>query len=154
MSTDQRRQRDIIINVVQALRRDSDLTDLVYADASAPETPHNRSRIHEGDPARDDHAMQVAVMPVTAGGTWRGGQHSTTHTIQCTIECSQAFYESHSHLHLLAVHDRCGAVLTSPVANGVYPLGTAGSGSVHEIGDSGRRTRTARWRVRVHQLTY
>lgn len=149
-----RRQHDIITGAVRALRQDQPLLDAVYAGMPVPDNQSDRTRIHEGDPGRKDKPVQVAVMPVTSGGTWRGGEHSITHTIECTIECSQRYYERHSHLGLVSIHDRCNDVLTSPIGNGIYPLGPAGSGSVHEIGDSGRRTRTGRWRVRVHRLSY
>lgn len=155
MSTDgQPRTREIITEAVNSLRQYQPLVEAIYRGSSIPSDLTNRQRIHEGDPGRADKPAQVAVMMIASGSTNRGGQQSTTYTIECTIECSQSFYAANSHLGLLEIRDLCGEVLDSPVAESIYPIGSAGTGSPHEIGDGGRRTLTARWRVRVHWAAY
>lgn len=156
MSTEQPRTRELLLEAVQALRRDDSLAGLIYdaPNTTVPSSPSDRQRIHEGDPTRKDAPAQVAVSPIASGATNRGGQRSTTYVLECTIEFSQAYYERHSQTRLLAVRDRCDAVFSSPIRESVYPIGPAGGGQAHEVGDTGRRTLSARWRVQTHWTTY
>lgn len=153
MTESQPRTKQLTIKAVEALRAHDPLAERLYLDTVVPSDPSERLRIHEGDPARKDAPAQIAVSVVASGSTHRGGQQTKTYVLDCTFEASKQYYEGITGLGFADLRDRADAVFDSPIGDSIYPDGPAGEGDPHEVGESGRRSMTARWRVVVHWST-
>lgn len=149
------RESEIVIKTVQELRSTQAIVDALYVDSTVPGEEIDRSRIYAGDPARpNDAGCEMAVHVITTGGEHTGRMVEQTRTLQCSLVATESWYERYGYLQLTRIKDRTEERFESPIRDGVYPRGPAGSASVIALQDgTGRRLRPFRWNMSTHWTT-
>lgn len=149
------RESEIVIKTVQELRADTAVVEALYIDGTVPVDEIERSRIYPGDPARENDAgCEMAVHIITTGGEHNGRMVTETRTLQCSLIATESWYERYGYLQLTRIKDRAEERFETPIADGVYPRGPAGSASEMEMQDgTGRRLRPFRWNMSTHWTT-
>lgn len=155
MSTDDRpRTADIQNATVEALRGDDALAERLYDDP--PAETADRMRVHEawGGP-EDVPPIEVVVAPIGGGSNWRGGPLSKTTQLQVSVITTARWRSANGITAMRRVRDRCGAVLESPVAEGVYPAGGSAQESPMDTPDeSGRLFLPITVGMETHHMTH
>lgn len=152
--------RDALVGVIDTLRADQDVANALYIDSTVPGTVDDRDRVYAGAATEpNNHPVEVAVMPIADSSDASKSVVTKVFAFNCTVVCTETWYQEHQSLRLLDIFDAIDAVNVLAPVSGLVGQGRAGgraggSEGIQVETDTGRRAFGGRWRFQSGETRY
>lgn len=152
--------QDALIGVMDSLRKEQDVLDALYVDATVPSDVDNRDRIYPGAASSpNNQPVEIAVKLIADSSNASKTAVTKVFAVNCTVVATETWFQEYQSLQLWQIFDAVDEVNVLAPTSYLFGQGreggrAGGSEGITVEQDTGRRAVGGRWRFQSHVTRY